>query len=303
MFNEEEPTFSTILKEGGSKEKESKIKETIKGIQRITKRKLIVYITNAQIPNAMIRRIDIFGFEDILSSINHQNKGDLLINSPGGEPNAAEKILIMCKKHFKDEFNVIVPDFAKSAATMISLGSDKILMGYSAELGPVDPQLLIDPNQPPIPAQAFLSGLEYIRTRINDEEKPDPLEMYLPLLQKLNMELIIMCHNSIAHAKELTEKWLSEGMLKHDKDQAKLVAQMLSEGKVYKSHGKVIDFEQAKNVLKLNVEEIDRNSPLWKLIWELYCRCYVYLNKNNGVNLFGSENIILTQKVKMIPLE
>lgn len=263
-------------------------------------------MTNNQLQFAMITRNDVFGFEDVLSSVDHQNKGDLLINSPGGEPNAAEKILIMCKKHFKEEFNTIIPDFAKSAATMISLGSDKILMGYSSELGPVDPQLQF-PGETgksvTIPAQAFLSGLDYIRNRIKDKTNPDPLEMYLPVLNKIRPELITICDNSIEHAKELTEKWLSEGMLKDDEGQAKEVARLLCEGKDYKSHGKVIDYEEAKNVLKLNVELIDKDSDLWKLIWELYCRGSIYLQEVNGINLFASEKLVLTQKFKVEKIE
>lgn len=299
----ENPIFSSLLHEHSPKAKEEVIKSKIKEIEGITERKLIVYITNTQLPFAMITRNDVFGFEDVLSSVDHQNKGDLLINSPGGEPNAAEKILIMCKKHFKEQFFTVIPDFAKSAATMLSLGSDKILMGYSSELGPVDPQLQIMPNQPPIPAQAFLSGLDYIRNKIKDKTNPDPLEMYLPVLNKINPELITICDNSIKHAKELTEKWLSDGMLKTDKEQAKKVAELLCEGKVYKSHGKVIDFKEAKDVLKLNVELIDKNSLLWKLIWELYCRGIIYLQEVGGVNLFASENLVLTQKFKMEKIE
>ena len=169
---DEAPIFSKLLDEHSSKPKSLSIKKTIEDIESITKRKLIVYISNSNFPFSMITRNDVFGFEDILSSIDHQNKGDLLINSPGGEPNAAEKIMIMCKKHFNEEFNTIIPDYAKSAATMIALGSERIFMGYSSELGPVDPQLQLKSGQPPIPAQAFLSGLDYIRDKIKTEDNP-----------------------------------------------------------------------------------------------------------------------------------
>jgi hypothetical protein len=39
-----------------------------------------------------------------------------------------------------------------------------------------------------------------------------------------------------------------------DHKQAELVADLLSNGVTYKSHGKVIDFSEAKDVLKLNPE-------------------------------------------------
>ncbi|MCK4615064.1 MAG: hypothetical protein KAU14_09695 [Thermoplasmata archaeon] len=292
------PIFAKLLHEHSPDARAEIIKRKIKNIEKITGRKLIVYITNSQAPFGMITRADVFGFEDILSSIDHTKKGDLLINSPGGEPDAAEKILIMCRKHFEKEFNVIIPDYAKSAATLISLGSDKILMGYSSELGPVDPQIIFRPDRYPLPAQAFLSGLDYIRKNVKAKKDPDPLEMYLPILDKIEPELISICANSIEHAKEMAEKWLGKGMLKEDHDQAKKVAEWLCEGIKYKSHGKVIDFKEAL-FLKLNVEEIEKDSKLWKLVWELYCRCHFYLNEVKGVNLFASENLVLTQRASV----
>jgi ClpP class serine protease len=35
---------------------------------------------------------------------------------------------------------VIVPDFAKSAATLMAIGAHRILMGPASDLGPIDPQ-------------------------------------------------------------------------------------------------------------------------------------------------------------------
>ncbi|MBM3703052.1 MAG: hypothetical protein FJW63_08735, partial [Actinobacteria bacterium] len=44
------------------------------------------------------------------------------------------------------EYGVIVPGKAKSAATMICLGASEIMMGKTSELGPVDPQIVIEEN-------------------------------------------------------------------------------------------------------------------------------------------------------------
>jgi ClpP class serine protease len=42
---------------------------------------------------------------------------------------------------------VVVPDQAKSAATLIALGADEILMGPASDLGPIDPQIEL-PSRP-----------------------------------------------------------------------------------------------------------------------------------------------------------
>jgi ClpP class serine protease len=51
----------------------------------------------------------------------------------------------MCRTHLAgtdQKLRVIVPNIAKSAATLFALGADEILMGYLSELGPIDPQVL-----------------------------------------------------------------------------------------------------------------------------------------------------------------
>lgn len=295
--------FQKILNEGNPKEHMKVRQNLIKGIQKITGRKLICYasanfpINISEINNLrMIRSEDVQPFEDLLSSTNFK-KADLMIVSNGGEPNAAEKLLMMCRERFTEEFNVIIPNQAKSAATMIALGSDKILMGYLSELGPIDPQLIV--GQTNVPAQAFLGGLEHIRDRIKDKKSPDPVNMYIPLLSQLRPEIIQICENAISHSKEFAEKWLKQYMFKGKNAQASKVAKSLSEGKVYKSHGKVIDFKEAKNVLKLNVELIDKESKLWSLIWELYNRQMHFLQQVNGVKIYENEKASFITNVNM----
>jgi hypothetical protein len=67
---------------------------------------------------------------------------DLVVHSPGGSATAAEQIVNYLRTQF-DSIRVIVPLQAKSAATMIALGADEIVMGRFSELGPIDPQIFV----------------------------------------------------------------------------------------------------------------------------------------------------------------
>lgn len=68
----------------------------------------------------------------------------LLLNSPGGDALAAERIINICRNYgTRDDFSVIVPKMAKSAGTMVCLGAKDIGMSRTSELGPIDPQILI----------------------------------------------------------------------------------------------------------------------------------------------------------------
>jgi len=195
-------------------------------IQRIQKKlsgKLIIYTASPFHPLAQIMIHDVPAFEDLLRSTKGGEVGYLMINSPGGDANAAEKLLTMCRQRFSKAFNVIVPDYAKSAATMLALGSDKILMGYLAELGPVDPQLRIAPFPGrSIPARSFIDGLEMIRSNVT--EKGDPVELYFPMLSQIRPEVVAQCYSAIDGSRSFVEKWLKKYMLKNNPDQAKKVA-------------------------------------------------------------------------------
>lgn len=63
----------------------------------------------------------------------------LLIDSPGGYAKTAYQ-LAMLFRYRCGGFTTIVPRYAKSAATLLSLGADIIIMGEYAELGPLDVQ-------------------------------------------------------------------------------------------------------------------------------------------------------------------
>jgi hypothetical protein len=86
----------------------------------------------------------------------------LVISSPGGLPLAAERIIHICRHYSRCNFDVLVPRSAKSAATMIALGANRLLMGPTAELGPIDLQVarLIQGQRVPSPIDALIDSYE-----------------------------------------------------------------------------------------------------------------------------------------------
>ena len=84
---------------------------------------------------------------DHLSSIGHVEKIGLFIYSRGGDV-SVPWILDNTIRKYCDQFEVIVPYRAHSAATMVTLGADTIVMGKHAELGPIDPTMnIVEVNQ------------------------------------------------------------------------------------------------------------------------------------------------------------
>lgn len=65
---------------------------------------------------------------------------DLVIDSSGGAPDWAYQIIEVLRQRF-DEIDACVPYWAKSAATLLCLGANRIVMGDIAQLGPLDTQV------------------------------------------------------------------------------------------------------------------------------------------------------------------
>ncbi|MEM0374622.1 MAG: ATP-dependent Clp protease proteolytic subunit [Sulfolobaceae archaeon] len=81
----------------------------------------------------------------------------ILLHSPGGQIEAVQSIVEYLRKKF-DRVIAIIPDAAMSAATLFALASDGIIMGKHSNLGPIDPQFVINMpyGQISISAQSLL---------------------------------------------------------------------------------------------------------------------------------------------------
>ncbi len=140
---------------------------------------------------------------------------DLIIHSPGGAVAAAEQMVNYLRTQF-DEIRVFVPLQAKSAATMIGLGADEIVMGRYSELGPIDPQILI-----PIPggtgrfAPAHAILRDFKRAKDEIAKDVNMLAAWTPILHAYSGGLLEFCTQQIQLAQEIVAGWLRAHMLAH----------------------------------------------------------------------------------------
>lgn len=296
--NNNAPIFATILEEMQSTQVGTlKRQELIGEIEEMLGGKLIVYVASFVHPDSTINHDDILPFADILHSIGNTKKLYLMIHSPGGDPDTAEKIIKMCRQHCQ-EFRVIVPNSAKSAATLIALGSDEILMSYLSELGPIDPQIVFckaNGERVIRPAQSFLDSIDEIQQKIWENGGVVP-PIYIPFLDNFDPSFLDICKKAIQRSHQHAENWLQKYMLKNEKEKAQSIADILSQVNEYQSHGKIIDIEEARKI-GLRVKELDKDSPLWLKIWELYCRAELYLNYTPNIKIFESKTTSLGIKL------
>lgn len=69
-----------------------------------------------------------------------RNEIDVWLESPGGQAGVAYKLFLDLRSRCR-KLRSVIPDYAKSAATLFVLGTDEIFMGAAAELGPLDAQI------------------------------------------------------------------------------------------------------------------------------------------------------------------
>lgn len=86
--------------------------EAISSIEKITNRQLLVYEANLWSNRSGLGEEDIQPFGDLLVRLSSKQNFDLLLQSPGGDIDAAEKIIYMCRE-IGGEFRVIIPNMQK----------------------------------------------------------------------------------------------------------------------------------------------------------------------------------------------
>ena len=73
--------------------------------------------------------------------LSHDGQIVLLIDSSGGSAKTGYQLAMFFGQYCR-RFVAVVPRAAKSAATLLAIGADKIFLGNTGELGPVDAQVL-----------------------------------------------------------------------------------------------------------------------------------------------------------------
>jgi Serine dehydrogenase proteinase len=126
--------------------------------------------------------------------------------------------VVLLRSRFLD-IRFIVPSFAKSAATMLVMSGDEILMDVTAEVGPTDPQMPT-PQGGYAPAGAILDQFEQAKREL--EANPAAIAAWPPILQYFGTGLLQQCQNQIALSQTLVSQWLRDYMFRAEPDRDEL---------------------------------------------------------------------------------
>jgi hypothetical protein len=162
---------------------------------------------------------------------------------------AAEGIVRYLRTQFED-IRVLVPLSAMSAATMLALAANEVVMGRHSQLGPIDPQFVVSTPEGPraAPAQAILDQFD----KAKDECKnPANLPAWMPILRGYGPGLLAQCEHQRQLAEELVTTWLKTYMFGGEKSaakKAKAIASWFADYKTFKSHSRVVRIEDLQGL-------------------------------------------------------
>lgn len=203
----------------------------------------------------------------------------VMVNSPGGDGLAAERIVNTCRAYSgTNDYWVIVPGKAKSAATIMCMGASKIMMGLPSELGPVDPQIFHreDDSFKQFSAYSLVSGYEKLfKGAVRTKGR---LEPYIQQLGKFDVRDINKYKDLIKLSEDIAVKVLKSGTMRN-----KSKAEIRKSIKIFLDpaagtiiHSRSINRDEARSC-GLNVEDMNVHSAEWIAVYELYARTDLFV--------------------------
>lgn len=255
-------------------------KNLIKKIEELRGSKVVAYVTSdRQGPvNARVAMDIVPIISAHLRKIGKQEKIDLLLYSAGGDTMVPWRLVSMIREYC-DKFSVIVPYKAHSAATMIALGADEIVMSDMSELSPIDPSTAnifnpVDPQNPqnriPISVEEVMSYFDLAKNKFgikNDEDLTKIFNKFVeanPSIHPLALGNINRTHNLI---KILAKRLLKSHKTTLREEEIEKIIDFLTE-KLY-SHQYYFGRKEARDELGIKTV-VDADRDLSDLMTDIY---------------------------------
>lgn len=249
----------------------SNLTAALQNISKLRKDRNVLFYASAFLqkphlnPDAIqITYEEINGFMSCLYGVDFRKGLTLILHTPGGVTNAAESIVQYLHSKFSD-IEVIIPTFAMSAGTMISLSANRIIMGRPSQLGPIDPQIPISGKF--VSARAIVD--QFAKAKEEISSNLSLAHAWAPILQSLGPALLVEAEYALDYGERMVASWLENRMLRRSSNKstkAKDIAHYFNDASNHKSHGRRIDMTEAKkqgvNVTALESNQLLQNEVL-----------------------------------------
>jgi hypothetical protein len=241
--------------------------ELYKAIEAERKRPLIVYVTSMRRnAEAQIARDAICEVLAQLQKLPKETgKLDLLLGSNGGDGTVAWRIVSLIRERVPD-FSVMVPQAAFSAATLIALGANEIVMHPHANLGPTDPQITNRIKNVQFGSEDLAAFLKFARDEVGLTDQLPMLELFKQFSAEVGFVGIGVAARSAQLTQTMGEKLLRLHMKSESQMQkAKLISEALN--KKFFHHGYPVSRSEAKEI---GLPVAPSNPKIEELMWNVW---------------------------------
>ena len=227
------------------------------------------FLQKPQVPaeTTSITHEDVNGFMGAIHGMSWERGLTLIIHTPGGVVNATETIVSYLRQKFP-RLEVIIPTYAMSAGTMISLAADSIIMGRQSQLGPIDPQMPLGGRT--VSAMAVVEQFAQARTEILANIQA--AHVWAPVLQSLGPALLQEAQDALEYSESMVAKWVAKYPLVGQADaeaRGRKIAHHFNDATMHKSHGRRIDRDEAAKQ-GLTIEHLETNQELQESVLTAY---------------------------------
>jgi len=246
----------------------------IKKIQKARQSKLIVYVvstrrgTGFQIADDAVRII----YEHLRNlNIKSGDKLDFFVHSFGGVGTVPWKLVSLFRE-FSSNFEILVPYKAYSAATLIALGANSIVMHPMAELGPIDPKVgnEFNPHTPHgqligINVEDVASYINFVKEFVGIKHEDELIQALNSLTDKVHPLALGNVHRFYSQSRMMAGKLLRLHMEKTEDHIIEEITDTLTSKLFF--HGHPINREEAQ---AMHLKIIKPNQEVEELMWSLY---------------------------------
>jgi hypothetical protein len=237
---------------------------------------------------------DLLALNDQLANL-QGDKIDLILETPGGSGEVAEEIVRQIRGKFA-EVGVIVPGWAKSAGTLITMAADEILMGATSALGPIDAQIGWQGKN--FSAGELLDGMQKIKEEVTATGHLN--KTYVPILSGISPGELQRAENAQEFGIKLVEDWLARykfrSWVTHSstgqpvtqderRERAHQIASQLRNHRVWLTHGRSIKIADLQE-MRLLVTDITQSAALNEAVMRYYTLLQMTLESSGIYKLF-----------------
>jgi len=244
-------------------------KKLIAELEKLRGSRLLTYITGDRMPvPAQIGDDAVRPLYEQLRGLGQTEKLDLFIYSRGGAIDVPWR-MVTALRGAATEWTALIPFRANSAATLLALGAEKIVMGRNGELGPIDPSLQVSKGveQTQVSVEDVMAYVKFAKERGGLSDQAALAASLGKLADRVDPLVLGNIYRTYSHIRDVARRVL---ITRKRVDSAQIVSNIVETlaERVY-AHGHAIGLLDAKELgLPAEAADAAQDALMWQLLGE-----------------------------------